>query len=99
MRSLFPASQNFGQVILANRSIKERFGSKHIRVDGTEGKAIDVPPLDELQRNVKYIEDWIDYSTYDTEGTWKLREVLEAKLRAMPWQGPTTVRCIQYYRQ
>lgn len=75
-------------------SIKERFGSAHIRVDGTEGKAIVVPPLDELQRNTKYLADWIDYSTYDAEGTWKLREVLEAKLKGLPWQGRTTARSL-----
>ena len=28
---------------------------------------------------------WIDYSTYDTEGTWKLRELLQGYLEAQPW--------------
>ena len=55
-------------------------------------KAVVVPPLDELQRNEKYLPDWVDYSTFDTEGTWRLREALEGKLREMPWQGTTTVR-------
>ncbi len=29
--------------------------------------------------------DWIDYSTFDAEVTWNLRENLHKKLQEMPW--------------
>ena len=38
------------------------------------GKEIVVPNLDELQRDSERILEWIDYSSYDTESTWLLRE-------------------------
>jgi len=54
------------------RSIKERFGSMKIKKDGTPGKILVVPPLDDLQRHEEYVTDWIDYSTFDSEATWYL---------------------------
>ena len=45
-----------------------------------------LPPLEEVQRDMHgQRHAWIDYSTYDAEATWLLREALEAKLRARPW--------------
>ena len=50
------------------KSMKERFGRRKIKKDGSLGKDVLVPNLAELQRDPLWICDWIDYSTYDTEG-------------------------------
>ena len=41
----------------------------------------------DLQRDAATRAEWIDYSTYDAEATWLLREQLERNLRQMPWYG------------
>lgn len=58
-------------------TIKDRFGKPKAKIDGSDAKEVAIPPLDELQRNRLYVKEWIDYSTYDTESTWQLRNVLE----------------------
>ena len=68
------------------RGMKERFGEAVIKKDGTPGKAIVIPPIDQLQRDPKTRSEWIDYSTLDAEATWSIREILESKLRRMKWQ-------------
>jgi len=47
-----------------------------------------IPELESLQRGEEgeeALKSWIDYSTFDTEGTYLLREALEAELSKMPW--------------
>jgi DNA polymerase-1 len=44
-----------------------------------------VPPIEELQRDPVHRKNFIDYSTYDAEGTWKLREELEKRLKTKSW--------------
>lgn len=72
--------------IQAKRTIEERFGSPKIKKDGTEGKIVVIPPFTDLQRERKFIKDWIDYSAFDAESTWYLREALERELKKMPWR-------------
>jgi len=73
--------------LLGHRKVpmKEKFKVHHIKRDGTEGKDSFVPPVHLLQRLPYWRSAWIDYATYDAEATWRLREVLEAKLRQRPW--------------
>eukprot|EP01117_Protostelium_nocturnum_P015199 TRINITY_DN5861_c0_g1_i1.p1 TRINITY_DN5861_c0_g1~~TRINITY_DN5861_c0_g1_i1.p1 ORF type:complete len:1203 (-),score=391.20 TRINITY_DN5861_c0_g1_i1:7-3588(-) len=83
------------------RSIKERFSSPKIKKDGTEGKALEHPDLTVLQSDLKYLGDWIDYSTFDTEGTWFAREKLEELLDEMSWmkKGWKNLTMWDYYQQ
>lgn len=50
-----------------------------------------MPDLALLQRNAETRDEWIDYATNDAEATWKLRRILEARLRAMPCTEGTTM--------
>ncbi|KAF2078634.1 hypothetical protein CYY_000005 [Polysphondylium violaceum] len=72
-------------------TIKDLFGSKKIKRDGEEGKAIVVPPLEFIQRDKKFIQPWIEYSSLDAELTWKLRENLHLKLLDMEWTPGTNM--------
>lgn len=38
-----------------------------------------MPALDYLQRSLAHVGEWIEYSTYDAESTWLLRNDLEAR--------------------
>jgi hypothetical protein len=53
--------------------------------NGTPGKETYVPPVEDLQTRPDTRMDWIDYSTYDAEGTWLLYQKLRALLEARPW--------------
>ncbi len=50
-----------------------------------QGKTVNFPKLDELQRSLESVHDWIDYSTFDAECTWHVRVKLEELLRQMKW--------------
>ena len=69
----------------AKRTMKEIFGTPHIKKDGTPGKVIVVPPVERLQREVRWRSDWIQYSVDDARLTWELHEFLCARLEEMPW--------------
>ena len=74
--------------VSGKRTMKDMFGARRVRVDGTEGAEVVMPALDYLQRSRLHVHDWIDYATYDAESTWLLRNELERRLRAMPWRWP-----------
>jgi len=61
-------------------SMKKIFGRKNIKKDGTEGKLILLPPVEELQRGAETRWDWVNYSAYDAKATWDLHEALVLKL-------------------
>lgn len=61
-------------------SMKKIFGKKNIKKDGTEGKLIILPPIEELQASEETRWDWINYSAYDAKATWDLHEALVLKL-------------------
>ena len=69
------------------KPMKEMFGIKRLRKDGTEGLVSDVPPVECMQRDPKHRANWIVYSAYDAEGTWLLREKLQGMLQEMNWIG------------
>eukprot|EP00889_Picochlorum_renovo_P004618 jgi/Picre1/31648/NNA_006999.t1 len=61
-------------------SMKKIFGRPNIKKDGTEGKLIILPPIEELQSSEETRWDWINYSAYDAKATWELHEALVLKL-------------------
>eukprot|EP00753_Platysulcus_tardus_P016428 PLAT5692.2.p1 GENE.PLAT5692.2~~PLAT5692.2.p1 ORF type:complete len:796 (-),score=413.96 PLAT5692.2:54-2441(-) len=79
------------------RNMKDRFGRPRILKDGSEGKTIDVPDPVDLQRSAADVADWIDYSTYDAEGTWRLRDELQRRLQRMPWTADGSRTMYDYY--
>jgi hypothetical protein len=65
--------------------MKELFGVKRKRKDGTDGLMVDVPAVEILQRDPLHRKRFIEYSCYDAEGTWLLREELQKRLEEMSW--------------
>jgi hypothetical protein len=70
---------------MRKRPMKEIFGIKRLRKDGSEGSLVDVPAIEILQRDPQFRSNFIMYSCYDAEGTWRLQEQLALKLKQMPW--------------
>jgi len=66
--------------------MKQIFGVPILKKDGTPGLKVELPPVEELQNAPMTRPDWIQYSAYDSHGTWLLHERLSNELRAMPWQ-------------
>lgn len=71
--------------------MKELFGVPVRKKDGTPGKKIALPPVADLQNNPETRAQWIDYSVYDSQGTWLLHDALSRKLRGMDWQDGTSL--------
>lgn len=67
-------------------SMKELFGVPLMKKDGTPGRKLEMPPVEELQRAPMTRPDWIQYSAYDSQGTWLLHDRLRRELQQMPWQ-------------
>jgi hypothetical protein len=53
--------------------------------DGSPGKETFLPPVDFIQRSPIHRADFIDYSTFDAEGTWLLFQKLKQLLLERPW--------------
>ena len=66
-------------------SMKTIFGVNRLRKDGSEGAIRDIPPVEVMQRDPCHRSKWIDYSTYDAQGTYMLREKLEELLKERQW--------------
>ncbi|CAM9003863.1 unnamed protein product [Rhodiola kirilowii] len=64
-------------------SMKTIFGRKKLKKDGSEGKIVCIPPVEELQRDER--EPWICYSALDSISTLKLYESLRNKLENRDW--------------
>eukprot|EP01083_Nonionella_stella_P224061 797889_1 len=71
--------------------IKERFGVRNVRKDGSFGKIVKFPELVDVQRDPLKRAEWIHYCVYDAESTWLLHENLKAKLKKMQWIGDATM--------
>ncbi|KAE8725498.1 DNA polymerase I A [Hibiscus syriacus] len=69
--------------LIGKTSMKTIFGKKKVRKDGTEGKMISIPPVEELQREERKL--WICYSALDSISTLRLYESLKNKLSSMYW--------------
>lgn len=97
-RDLLLSDTEKDDAVVAKTSMKARFGRVKLKKDGTPSKsAIILPDLAEIQRDAEWIPEWVDYATLDAEDTWRLREVLAARLAAMNWVGKQTM--YDFYRQ
>jgi DNA polymerase-1 len=67
------------------KPMKEIFGIKRLRKDGSEGALVDMPPVEVMQRDPKHRTKWIEYSCYDAQGTWLIREELQKRLEKVSW--------------
>jgi 3'-5' exonuclease len=81
------------------RPMKELFGVKRLRKDGSEGSMIDVPPVEVLQREPRFRREWINYSCYDAEGTYRLYQKLKELLKKKYWRtyGGVDYSLYEYY--
>ncbi|XP_022932172.1 DNA polymerase I A, chloroplastic/mitochondrial-like [Cucurbita moschata] len=70
--------------LIGKVSMKTIFGRKKMKKDGSEGKLIVIPPVEELQREER--KPWVSYSALDSICTLKLYESLKKKLSDMPWE-------------
>ncbi|KAA8523705.1 hypothetical protein F0562_010128 [Nyssa sinensis] len=64
-------------------SMKTIFGRRKVKKDGSEGKIITIPPVEELQREER--RPWICYSALDSINTLNLYESLKKKLSQRRW--------------
>lgn len=83
------------------KPMKELFGVPRLRKDGSEGSLVDLPPVEVMQRNPKSRTRWIEYSCYDAQGTWLIRQELRRRLEKMEWfqQGGTVHNLYEYYME
>lgn len=77
--------------------MKEIFSVPKLKKDGTPGKTMLLPPVEELQMGEDTREQWIEYSVYDSESTWELREVLQGLLERRHWVKDRTM--YDFYQQ
>lgn len=61
-------------------NIKETFGFYRKLKDGTQGKILMFPDIEEMHTNPKFVEKWVEYSCFDAEITYFLREALARQL-------------------
>ncbi len=69
---------------IAKVNIKETFGFYNKLKDGTEGKILQFPDIEEMHTSERYVTDWVNYSTFDAEITFYLRECLAFQLSKLP---------------
>ncbi|XP_051135305.1 DNA polymerase I B, chloroplastic/mitochondrial-like [Andrographis paniculata] len=82
-RIMLDAEKGPGEMLIGKVSMKNIFGVKKIKKDGSEGKLITIPPVEDLQRLERKL--WVSYSALDSISTLKLYESLEKKLKKTPW--------------
>ncbi|GFZ07436.1 polymerase gamma 2 [Actinidia rufa] len=70
--------------LIGKVSMKTIFGRRNVKKNGSEGKIITIPPVEELQREDR--KQWICYSALDSMSTLKLFENLKRKLFRMKWK-------------
>ncbi|XAR67464.1 DNA-directed DNA polymerase [Bertholletia excelsa] len=70
--------------LIGKVSMKTLFGRRKVKKDGSEGKIVTVPPVEELQREER--KPWICYSALDSISTLELYENLKSKLSQREWK-------------
>lgn len=88
-----------GEELIGKVSMKAIFGRRKLKKDGSAGKVINIPPVDELQRVDR--KPWICYSALDSASTLKLYEGLKRKLSGTAWKphGVTRGNMFDFYEQ
>ncbi|CAN8268931.1 unnamed protein product [Cochlearia groenlandica] len=64
-------------------SMKKIFGKGKPKKDGSEGKVVIIPPVEELQKDDR--EAWISYSALDSISTLKLYDSMKKQLQVKNW--------------
>ena len=57
-------------------NIKETFGFYKQLKDGNVGKILMFPDIEEMHTDEKHVTSWVEYSAFDAEITYFLRETL-----------------------
>ncbi|KAI8552791.1 hypothetical protein RHMOL_Rhmol06G0295500 [Rhododendron molle] len=70
--------------LIGKVSMKTIFGRGKVKKDGSNGKIITIPPVEDLQREERKL--WICYSALDSISTLNLYESLKRKLSGMEWK-------------
>ncbi|KAI3673791.1 hypothetical protein L6452_39921 [Arctium lappa] len=85
--------------LIGKVSMKTIFGRKKLKKDGSEGKVVVIPPVEELQRVERV--PWVCYSALDSISTLKLYERLKSKLSNREWKfnGVTKGTLFDFYEQ
>nr|XP_043640219.1 DNA polymerase I B, chloroplastic/mitochondrial isoform X2 [Erigeron canadensis] len=85
--------------LIGKVSMKTIFGRRKLKKDGSEGKVVIIPPVEELQRFER--EPWVCYSALDSISTLKLYERLKSKLSNREWKfnGVTKGTLFDFYEQ
>ncbi|KAL7186518.1 hypothetical protein ACSBR2_028288 [Camellia fascicularis] len=85
--------------LIGKVSMKTIFGRGKLKKDGSEGKIINIPPVEDLQREEQKL--WISYSALDSISTLKLYESLKSKLSVMEWKidGHTEGTMLDFYEK
>ncbi|KAL2476265.1 DNA polymerase I B [Abeliophyllum distichum] len=73
-----------GEELIGKVSMKTIFGRKKVKKDGSKGKMIVIPPVEELQRVERKL--WISYSALDSISTLMLYKSLQIKLSQRCWK-------------
>lgn len=61
-------------------NLKETFGFYRQLKDGTQGKILMFPDIEEMHTDERFVEKWVEYSCFDAEITYFLRETLAKQL-------------------
>uniref|UniRef100_A0A2P2LDZ8 DNA-directed DNA polymerase n=3 Tax=Rhizophora mucronata TaxID=61149 RepID=A0A2P2LDZ8_RHIMU len=85
------AKSNYEQLI-GKVSMKQIFGKKKVKKDGSEGKIITLAPVEELQKEKRL--QWICYSALDAISTLQLYESLKSYLCEMQWKYNGELVCM-----
>lgn len=79
-------------VTRSKTSMKALFGARKLKKDGTPGKVVVLPPVEELQGSPASRGKWIRYASLDARCTFWLGRALEGRLRAVPCHPDAAIR-------
>ena len=84
--------------LMGKTSMKTIFGKRKMKKDGSLGKTIVLPSVEDLQREER--QPWICYSSLDSISTLKLYKSLISKLSKMRWiiDGKHMGNMLDFYR-
>lgn len=77
-KNLLFYKENFTRIKKFN--MRQLFGYYKMLKNGNIGKVIIFPDIMEMHTNPMFVKDWVEYSCFDAEITYFLRETLRAKL-------------------
>ncbi|KAL3503474.1 hypothetical protein ACH5RR_037923 [Cinchona calisaya] len=88
-----------GEELIGKVSMKTIFGRRKVKKDGSEGKVVTIPSVEELQSEERKL--WICYSALDSISTFRLYESLRIKLSRMEWKldGSRRGSMFEFYKQ